>query len=198
VPQGIEQTFASIHHEAISEVLHLLDGFYENLEHGLFELAYNLSDQSIQGRCAEVMKDLRLQKAKTIGRFTKVMEADQSVWLDSSNSRGPSEDLLVTGRNLALKHENHFATVLRAITRSTALATGRDEEAVEIPISPERIACHFLQCVNVGRESPEFSSMLHDLFGRLVLSRLGSLYGQINLRLIRDVEGLRSRATQVA
>jgi len=198
VPQGIEQTFASIHHEAISEVLHLLDGFYENLEHGLFELAYNLSDQSLQGRCAEMMKDLRLQKAKTIGRFTKVMEADQSLWLDSSSGRGPNEDLLVTGRNLALKHESHFATVLRALTRSVALATGRDDDTVELPISPERIACHFLQCISVGRENPELSSMLHDLFERLVLSRLGSLYGQINLRLIRDAKRLTNHATQVA
>lgn len=195
---GIEQTFAAIHHQAISEVLHLLDGFYENLEHGLFELAFHIDDQCMQGRCAETMKDLRLQKTQVIRKFTKLMEADRALWLTSSSNQAPNEEVLVTVRSLAQKHKSHFGTALRSIVRNTALASDLSEAELEFPFGPERLAYHFFRCVAEGRDDPELSSMLYDLFSRLVLGRLGSLYGRINLQLIRFTESQADPEIEVA
>jgi hypothetical protein len=182
--KGLQQTFATIQHRAISELLHLLDGFYENLEHGLFELAFQIDDPSIQGRCAAMLKDLRLQKARMLRKFTEGMEIDQALWMSAATSKSEEDEALLNrARSLADKHAEHFDTVLGSIAGLTAQATDRDNEIVDVPIGPDRVAYNFLRCFGQALDDPQLLSLLSDLFGRLVLDRLGPLYGQSNARL---------------
>ncbi|MGD8416724.1 MAG: DUF1631 family protein [Pseudomonadales bacterium] len=180
--EGLQQTFTAIQRQATSEVLHLLDGFYENLEHGLFELAFRIDQSDIQARCAALMKDLRLRKGMALRSFTTLMEADVALWTSVEEAEEFAA-LQTRARSLARKYENHFATVLGSMAGWIALATNRADTETEVPIGPNRLAYHFLRSISSAHEDRELSSMLCDLFGRLVLDRLGPLYGRSNARL---------------
>lgn len=187
--EGLQRTFAAIQHQATSEVLHLLDGFYENLEHGLFELAFQIDQSDIQARCAALMKDLRLRKAMALRSFTTLMEADLALW-EAADDSEEFAALQIKARSLARKYENHFATVLGSMAGWIALATNRADTEIEVPIGPNRLAYHFLRSISSAHEDRELSSMLCDLFGRLVLDRLGPLYGKSNARLEKSLSHL--------
>ncbi len=182
--EALEQTLAALHRHAISEVLHLLDGFYENLEHGLFELVLR-SDPDTQNRCASMMKELRLQKARKLRKFAQLMESDQALWTSDAErgATGETEPLHETALSLAQKRVNHFDAVLGSVTRCVAAATGRSESDIDMPIGPVNLAYNFLRCFEEAQDDPELSPMLRELFARLVLDRLGPLYGEVYSRI---------------
>ena len=90
------------------------------------------------------------------------------------------ESLYREALSLADNRSGHFSPVMQLITQRTAYATERDPEEILLPISPVRIAYNFLYSVRLIETDELLAAMVHRLFGRLVLDRLGTMYGQCN------------------
>jgi hypothetical protein len=179
----VRNTFASVHHQVIAELLHLLDGFFLNLEYGLFELADRLDDEAVRTRCFNLMREMRLQRPKILRTFTRLSEADQDRWIDAPAAPEEDEALYREARTLARTDAVHLRPVLHAIAARTAYATDRHAAEVRLPISPARITYNFLRSCRLLENDETFAGMVNELFRRFVLDRLGTIYGRCNDRL---------------
>ena len=109
----------------------------------------------------------------------RLVESDRNLWMDGDHHTGDATDELLyrRARLLAHKREVHFSSVIQIITLRTANATDRDPDQILLPISPVRISYNFLRSCRLLESDESFDVMMHSLFGRLVLDRLGPLYG---------------------
>jgi hypothetical protein len=73
-------TFAAVHQQVTAELLHLMDGFYSNIEDGLFELAFRDGDESKQRHCFELMREMRFRRTNLVKTFAKRMERGVTDW----------------------------------------------------------------------------------------------------------------------
>ena len=60
---------SALFYEAAGELTKLMDGFYSNIEDGLFELAYANNDGEHQKRVIELMRELRFRREHLMGTF---------------------------------------------------------------------------------------------------------------------------------
>ena len=60
----------TMHDLVTVEVTGLMEGFYSNLEDGLFELAYRNADPEYQRYCFELMRELRYRRPLLMSTFT--------------------------------------------------------------------------------------------------------------------------------
>ena len=63
--------FTAMHHRVTGELLHLMDGFYSNIEDGLFELAFRNNDHNQRKRCFDLMREMRYRRTSLIQTFAK-------------------------------------------------------------------------------------------------------------------------------
>jgi hypothetical protein len=179
-------TFTNLHRQTIEAFLGLLDGFYENLEAGLLELADRLDDD-VRSRCLTLMREMREQRSQTCQRFAHRLAADESRWIAPSADTIEQHDELVDEVAITLvARAEHFRPAIEAIAQRTATATGRDTTAVDIPIAPHRLTYQFLSSCHQLKSDRAFATMVGALFGRFVLDGLGPIYGQCNERLAKS------------
>lgn len=184
----LRREFEAIHYQTVGEMLHLLDGFYVNLEDGLFELASRTHNKDVLTQSFALTRELRTGRAGLLRNFISFMETDQAWWWEM-----PSEADDVCGENdRSLRHyalhegtkrTAHFSRVLGAIVERTAQVTQRDAADVQIPVSPLRLTYNFLRSWNSLETDVTYVVMVQNLYGRFVLDRLGAIYALCNQRL---------------
>lgn len=179
----VSNTFAAVHHQVVGELLHLLDGFFLNLEYGLFELADRLEDDAVRTGSFNLMREMRLQRPQILRTFTRLTEGDRAYWTEAREDTEEDEALYRQARALARTDAIHLRPVLHAIAERTAYATDRHAAEVRLPISPARITYNFLRSCRLLENDETLAAMVHDLFRRFVLDRLGTIYGRCNDRL---------------
>jgi hypothetical protein len=177
--------FTSMHHRLTGELLHLMDGLYSNIEDGLFELAFQAPDDDQKRRCFDLMRDMRFQRSRVVQTFARRTQAALDAWIAPATA--PPADPLGHPRamRLAQKCTSHFRGVLQSLTERSAYGLGREVDPAELPFSPYRIACHFIESMKALRFDDKSIEVVEDLFQRFVLERLGSIYGECNLHLQR-------------
>jgi hypothetical protein len=118
--------------------------------------------------------------------FTRFLEADQPWWwIEPRDEHGDRRDqwLRYHSQILAKKRSAHFSHVLCVIAERTARATRRDAAGVRLPLSPDRLTYNFLRSCPVIEGDRMQGAMVQNPFGRLVLDRLGTVYGLCHTRL---------------
>jgi len=188
VPGGDSRAiFTAIHRQITGELLHLLDGFYSNIEDGLFELAYRVTDDSQRRRCFDLMRELRFRRAALVKNFARAMDRNRELWsqpdaLDAESTLGHDLDALVM--RMAENTTAHFSGVLGAIAARAEIAGSRPfENPADLPISPRRVAQAFIHSCRSLRLDQDSIEIVQELFSRFVLDRLGTIYGACNLFL---------------
>lgn len=184
----LRREFAVIHYQTVGEMLHLLDGFYVNLEDGLFELASRMNDKEVLVQSFALARELRTGRAGLLRNFTSFMEADQVWWWNAPEEpdgvRDENEQSLCHhAQHVARKRTIHFSRVLSVIAERTACATRRDTADVQLPVSPLRLTYNFLRSWESLESDMTYVEMVRNLYGRFVLDRLGTIYGLCNQRL---------------
>ena len=179
-----DNVFTSMHHDVTSELLHLLDGFFSNLEDGLFELAYRKNDESQQSICFDLMREMRFRRSTLIQAFAKRMQRTRQNWFNDIVLYEESHPALeIVATRMSEKCAAHFKLLLQTIAERTAHGTERDVKNVVLPISPYAISYQFLCTCRSLEFDPESIQVVQELFARFVLDRLGGVYGDCNQRL---------------
>ena len=175
----------AMHHKVTGELLHLMDGFYSNIEDGLFELAYRNEDDAQQRRCFDLMRELRYRRSNLIQTFAKRMQKGIDGWFNDDFDCAAEEGAGFTSLAdaMAEKCASHFGGLLQNITERTAYGTGRDPLKVNLPIGPFQVAYNFLVSCRSLEFDEQAIEIVQELFGRFVLDRLGVVYGECNQRL---------------
>ncbi len=176
--------FATMHHEVTGELLRLMDGLYANIEDGLFELASRAETESHQRSCFDLMREFRFRRSQAVQHFARGMQGSLESWF---NNLPETEDTPHAHRVLAAqvseKCSAHFGGVLQSLAERTAYALGRDVEVSLLPISPYKIACNFIRSMKALEFDDPAIEVVQELFGRFVLDRMGSIYGECNSKL---------------
>ncbi len=175
--------FAAIHTHVSGELMQLMDGFYSNIEDGLFELAYRNNDQTQQRQVVELMRELRFRRKQLLRTFGKRVKSAGQGWLGEYD-HGPEliEERMIANE-MAAKCTSHFGPVLQSIAERTAHATQREVQKKDLPPSPEEVSYHFVMSCRSVRFDKVSVETVQSLFGRFVLDRLGAVYGRVNFEL---------------
>jgi hypothetical protein len=174
----------AMHHKVTGELLHLMDGFYSNIEDGLFELAFRDDDDGKQRHCFDLMREMRYRRTNLIQTFAKRMQKGLEGWFtEIPPATDHSDEFATLAQAMSEKCSSHFNVLLQSITERTVYATERDSRGFELPISPRHISyCFVLSCRSLEFDKHSIE-IVQELFGRFVLDRLGTVYGECNQRL---------------
>lgn len=179
--------FAAIHHQVTGELLRLLDGFYSNIEDGLFELAYRTGEDAQRRRCFDLMRELRFRRGGLVKNFARAMDRYRELWIDEANAdpdASVGDDLQALVLKMAEKTTAHFSGVLHTIAERAEIAGARPFDGpADLPISPRRIAQAFVHSCRSLRLDQGSIEIVQQLFSRFVLDSLGNVYGACNVRL---------------
>mgnify|MGYP001815059421 CR=1 FL=1 len=189
------KVFAAVHTQVTGELMQLMNGFYHNIEDGLFEIAYTNQDQTQQRHLVELMRELRFRRKQLLRTFGKRVHNSSPAWL-SPFEVGPEliEERMIANE-MAAKCGAHFGPVLQTIAERTSHATARDVHRKDLPISPEAVSYHFVMSCRSVKFDKYSVATVQGLFQRFVLDRLGALYGRVNFEL--EEGGYRTAAETV-
>ena len=182
-PVDPKNLISSLHYQATGELLRLMDGFYSNIEDGLFELAYAHEDPAQQRRAVELMREFRFRREHLLKIFGKRLQISADSWFGGDEKMAEYLEERIQADDIAKKCSGHFSGLLQMIAERTAHATQRDTEREMLPISPEEVSYHFVMTCRSLEMDKLAVDMVQSLFHRFVLDRLGSIYGPINLQL---------------
>lgn len=180
-----ETVIMALHRLATRELLRLLDGFYGNIEDGLFELAYRTGEEGQRRRCFDLMRDLRFRRSGLVKAFARTMEGYRGLWLDPRELRDSraehGHDLERLVMRMAEKSTAHFGGVLLVIGERASQATGVTFATADtLPISPRRVASAFVASCRTLKLDHGSIEIVQELFSRFVLDGLGAVYGECN------------------
>lgn len=175
--------FAAIHTHVSGELTQLMDGFYSNIEDGLFELAYTNEDQLQQRQVVELMRELRFRRKQLLQTFGKRVQKAGKGWLAEYDSGPELIEERMIANEMAAKCASHFGPVLQSIAERTAHATNREVAKHTLPPSPQEVSYHFVMSCRSVRFDSYSVGTVQSLFARFVLDRLGAVYGRINSEL---------------
>lgn len=175
--------FAAIHTQATGELMQLMNGFYHNIEDGLFELAYCNADQIQQRHIVELMRELRYRRKQLLRTFGKRMEQAHQGWFGAYDSGPELIEERVIANEMAAKCSAHFSAVIQSIAERAEHATARDIVRYNLPISAEEVSYHFVMSCRSVKFDKYSVATVQSLFQRFVLDRLGAIYGQVNNQL---------------
>jgi hypothetical protein len=189
--------FGALHFEATGELLQLMDGFYSNIEDGLFEVAYANDNQNQQRHVIELMRELRVRRKHLIKAFGKRMQTAARGWIAEFDEGPEYHEERALANLMSQKCAAHFGGLLQSIAERTAHAADRDMDKVAIPVSPQQVSYHFVMSCRSLKFDKYSIETVQTLFARFVLDRLGNVYGNINNRLqeagfltMTELEGL--------
>lgn len=174
---------SAMHFQASGELMRLLDGFYSNIEDGLFELAYCNENYGQQRKTIELMRELRFRRDHLLKTFGKRMQRSVQSWFDEDLTTTEYLEERAQADALAARCSGHFGFLLQTIAERVAHATDRDMDRKSVPVSPEEVSYHFIMSCRSLKINQESIGMVQDLFHRFVLDRLGGIYGPINQQL---------------
>ncbi len=176
--------FTNVHHNATGELLHLIDGFYLNMEDGLFELAFGDDAEREHRRCFELMREMRYRRGQLVQNFANRMEKNVEAWFSVMDPPSRNEDeFALLAHAVAEKCTSHFNVLLKTLAERTSFAQEQDFAPAHLPISPYHIShCFVVSCRSLKFDARSVQ-IVHDLFGRFVLDRMGGIYGQANRSL---------------
>jgi uncharacterized protein DUF1631 len=175
--------FARIHTHATGELTQLMNGFYHNIEDGLFELAYSNPDQMQQRHVVELMRELRFRRKQLLRTFGKRVQKSGQGWFGDYDSGPEMIEERMMANEIAAKCSSHFGPVLQSIAERTSHATNREVSRRGLPPSPEEVSYHFVMSCRSVKFDKYSVATVQSLFSRFVLDRLGAVYGQINYEL---------------
>lgn len=173
---------SSLHFEATGELLRLMDGFYNNIEDGLFEIAYANENDVQQRETVELMRELRFRREHLIKTFGKRLQSCANCWFEEDRSTEYLEEREQADQ-ISARCVNHFGMLLQQIAERTAHAFNVDMDRKSVPLSPEQVSYHFVMSCRSLEFDQRSISLVQDLFHRFVLDRLGGVYGAINQAL---------------
>ena len=177
------KVFAAVHTQVTGELMQLMNGFYHNIEDGLFELAYTNQDQMQQRHLVELMRELRFRRKQLLRTFGKRVHNSSPAWLGPYDAGPELIEERMIANEMAAKCGAHFGPVLQTIAERTAHATARDVHRKDLPISPEAVSYHFVMSCRSVKFDKYSVATVQGLFQRFVLDRLGALYGRVNYEL---------------
>lgn len=163
--------------------MQLMNGFYHNIEDGLFELAYSNQDQHQQRRVVELMRELRFRRKQLIKTFGRRLHNASRDWLMATSDEDGTEDERTLADQMAAKCSSHFGPLLQTIAERASSAANRSVARRQLPASPEQISYHFVMSCRSVEFDKHTIGAVQTLFGRFVLDRLGAVYGRINTDL---------------
>ncbi len=177
-----------VHRLLTGELLRLMDGFYNNIEESLFELAYQSEDDSQRRRCFDLMRELRFRRSGLIKHFARSIDKYRSLWFkdDLLPELKAGQDLEAIVMRMADKTSSHFEGVLQAIAERVGHATQRQLAVCNMPIAPKSVAMAFVVSCRSLRMDTASIEIVQQLFSRFVLDGLGAVYGSINQDLMRS------------
>lgn len=178
-----KQVVGALHFQAAGELLRLMEGFYNNIEDGLFELAYANENADQQRETVELMRELRFRREHLIRTFGKRLQSAANHWWEEDNSTEYLEEREQADQ-IAARSTGHFGILLQAIAERTAHAFGVDMDRRSVPVSPEQISYHFVMSCRSLQLDRTSIHVVEDLFHRFVLDRMGGIYGSINQAMI--------------
>ncbi len=173
---------SALHYQASGELMRLMDGFYSNIEDGLFELAYANEDKMQQRRTVELMRELRFRREHLLKTFGKRIQRSAKDWYEADMSAEYLEERAFS-EQIAARCSGHFGTLLQSITERVSHATGNEIDRASVPLSPEQVSYQFVMSCRSLEFTQESIGTVQDLFHRFVLERLGAIYGRINEQL---------------
>lgn len=178
----------ALHKSVTRDLIRLLDGFYSNIEDGLFEHAYQTNDESQRARYFDLMREMRMRRSSLVKGFARGMDRNLKGWFDPDRAAVlgsvpvPELDAIVTGM---IKNSNaHFGGVLEVIAQRTEHALNL--RCTDVPISPRHIAGAFVNSCRTLKLDTQAIEIVQDLFRRFVLDGLGSIYGEFNHALMDE------------
>ena len=169
--------------EASSEITKLMDGFYSNIEDGLFEKVYANEDRNEQQRIVELMREIRLRRSVLVRTFLQHIQKNTEDWI-LERGRSDSLEAQAQAEGIASRCSAHFVPLLQSISERIAHAADREPDREHFPISPERITYHFIMSCRSLSLDRDAVYVVEDLFDRFVLGRLGAVYGKMNSQLM--------------
>lgn len=179
LPHGLGALFLG----ASGEITKLMDGFYGNIEDGLFEQVYDNDNRDEQKRIIELMREIRSQRPLLVQTFLERIKQSTEDWLFGRDAPEYLEEA-IHAENIARRCSEHFGALLQVISERIAYAAGCTPDRENLSLSPEKITYQFIMsCRDVGMN--RYSVMVvQDLFHRFVLERLGTVYGNMNRQLM--------------
>ncbi len=177
------KVFSALHTQVTGELMQLMNGFYHNIEDGLFEAAYTNQDQMQQRHIVELMRELRFRRKQLLRTFGKRVHNAGQGWLGAFDAGPELIEERMIANEMAAKCGAHFGPVLQTIAERTAHATEREVARKDLPISPEAISYHFVMSCRSVKFDKYSVATVQGLFQRFVLDRLGAVYGRINYEL---------------
>lgn len=181
---NIHNVYASIHHTVTGQLLYLLDGLFQNIEHGLEDIASRPDGEG--ERCLLLLQDTKGKRSTLIHLIAERMQNGFETWLGNASSPAEVgiEEIESAAQDLSEKSAAHFDALLRAIAERAENALGKATDHKSVPISPYRVSSAFLESCHQLSFDAQDTAMLSELFGRYVLDRLGHTYGVCNRRLM--------------
>ena len=176
--------YSAIHARASGELLRLLDGFYSNIEDGLFELAFRNESKTQQRQTVELMRELRFRRKHLIKTFGKRVQLAGVGWYGKADYGPEMIEERMMANGMAAKCRAHFGPVLQSIADRTHAATDQLMSREALPLSPEEVSYHFVMSCRSVKFDKHSIAVVQDLFCRFVLDRLGAIYGSIHQELI--------------
>lgn len=173
------------HVSTTESVLELFEGFFVNFEDALFEYAYRSESRIVQQQCFNLMRELRVQREHLTDVFAGVLERRRLDWYQSESPM--NDPLHPRAEDLAAVANNNFAPLLGLIANRMAALGAAELDVRWLPLGPTGVAHAFLQALRARGFDEEGDRMLGELFRRFVLDRLGPIYGDLNLYLLRFV-----------
>lgn len=183
---------SALHYQATGELMRLMDGFYSNIEDGLFEMAYSSGDQNRQRHIIELMRELRFRREHLVKTFGKRLQRSAKAWLGGDMMETEYLEERQVADSMAARCVTHFHGLLQTIAERVSHATGRDVEREYLPLGPEEISYQFVMSCRSVEFDQESIRTVQDLFHRFVLERLGGVYGSMNMQL--EEAGYRTHA----
>ncbi|MEM7079813.1 MAG: DUF1631 family protein [Pseudomonadota bacterium] len=175
--------FNGLHARAATDLLRLMDGFYSNIEDGLFEMAYANDDPQFQRRTVELMRELRFRRKHLLQTFGKRVQFAATAWAQGQEIELRDNDETHQAQRMAAKCNAHFGVLLQAIAERCAHATDCNVSRTTLPFSPLQISLHFIRSCRTVDFDDKAVELVESLFQRFVLDRLGAMYGAMNQAL---------------
>ena len=178
-PHGLEALFLG----ASGEIAKLMDGFYDNIEDGLFEQVYDNDNRDEQQRIVELMREIRNQRPVLVRVFLERVSQSTEDWLLGRDAPEYLEES-IQAEDIARRCSEHFGPLLQVLSERIADAIECTPDRENLSLSPEKIAYQFIMsCRDVGMDRRSVMGV-QDLFHRFVLERLGTVYGNMNRQLM--------------
>lgn len=179
--QQIQTALNPLRREVADELAYLLEGLFSNIEVRFFEIAGQRADR--ERELSKTIRELLSRREEITLAFASAVKRSMDNWpcVEKETIEASGDDPVVA--EAAYSVEAHFVEVLGQIDRRSRELVGNAGNLERLPVTPEPL-CHCF--VATCRDMCDEEISLHitaALFRRLVLERLGDLYGRIGRKL---------------